>query len=294
MINHYFADVNSIRMHYATKGTGKLLLMLHGFPEYWGVWKRLIDSFSKKFHVVAPDLRGYNLTDKPQDTSMYHISHLVEDIRALTEHLGHDTFYLAAQDWGAQVAWSFIFRYPERVEKLISLNATHPALFNRELQTNPEQQKASQYMLMFRSPQAEDIISDKDYGWFREIIFSPLLQKSVISEEEIDEWVDAWNQPGAITGGLNYYRASVIGPPDGTGSKGGSNILEDLSPESLKVTVPTLLLYGENDPYRLPGSLIGLEEYVENLTIKRIPNAGHWICIEKTEVVETMIRKFLC
>ena len=292
MLEHNYADINSIRMHYVLSGNGPLIMFLHGFPEYWGVWKKQLAAFSQKYQVAAPDLRGYNLTGKPAEVEKYHIRYLVEDIRMLAEHLHRNNFFLVGQDWGGQVAWSFILRYPEYVEKFVSINATHPVLFNKVLQTDPGQMLASQYMLQLRSPEAEQTLTAHDCAWLRESVLDSPLKKGQLSPQDVDEWVAAWKQPGAITGGLNYYRASKEGPPDGKGSPGGSNLIDDLKPGQLQVSVPTLLIYGERDTYRLPCGLVGLEDYVKDLKIVRIPDATHWVTIEKPNLLTSLLRDF--
>jgi pimeloyl-ACP methyl ester carboxylesterase len=280
-------------MHYAAAGSGPVLLFLHGFPEYWGVWKNHLKEFQSGFRCIAPDMRGYNLTEKPLELNKYHICYLVEDIRQLIQHLGVENVFLVAQDWGAQVAWSFVLRHPECVKKFITINATHPALFNKVLQTDSEQQAASQYMLQLRSPEAEKLLTDNDFEWLREEILEKLQSKGVLDETAVEEWVAAWRQLGALTGGLNYYRASQEGPPDGKGHPGGSNLIDDLKPEQLQVAVPTLLIYCEQEKYRMPNSLIGLEEYVSNIRIVRVPDASHWFTLEKPELLTKHIRKFM-
>jgi pimeloyl-ACP methyl ester carboxylesterase len=279
-------------MHYGMQGTGRLIMFLHGFPEYWGVWKKQFREFSKDYQVVAPDMRGYNLTEKPLEVEKYHIKYLVEDIRMLAEHLHQKKFYLVAEDWGAQVAWSFVLRHPEYVEKFVSINATHPALFDKVLKNNPEQQKASEYMLKFRSQDGEKWLTSDDFAILREAILEGPLKNGLMTKQEAAEWVKAWKQSGAITGGLNYYRASEEGPPDGKGNPGGSNLLDDLKPEDLKVNVPTLLIYGEQDIYRKPCGLEGLEHYVSHLSIKRISDGTHWITIEKPDLLNSLLRSF--
>jgi len=293
MITHHYADINGIRMHYAAAGSGPMLLFLHGFPEYWGVWKNQLMELQTDFLCIAPDMRGYNLTEKPEEPKKYHISYLIEDIRQLSEYLGHKKFFLVAQDWGAQVAWSFTLRYPEYVEKFIAVNATHPALFNKVLQSDPEQQMASQYMLQLRSPDAEKLLSLNNFEWLRKEIIENLQLQGLLTEESAAEWVDAWRQPGALTGGLNYYRAAEEGPPDGKGNPGGSNLIDDLPPEQLVVYVPVLLLYCENEKYRTPNSLTGIERYVPNIRIVHVPDASHWLTIEKPLFLINHIRDFM-
>jgi len=293
MITHHYADINEIRMHYAAAGSGPLLLFLHGFPEYWGVWKNHLEEFQKDFRCIAPDLRGYNLTEKPAELNKYHIRYLVEDIRQLIKHLGVEKIFLVAQDWGAQVAWSFVLRHPEYIEKFITINATHPALFNKVLQTDPQQQEASQYMLQLRSPEAEKMLIANDFEWLRVEILEKLEEKGALSNADKKDWFTAWRQPNALTGGLNFYRASEEGPPDGKGHPGGSNLIDDLSPEQLYVDVPTLLIYCEKEKYRMPSSLIGIEKYVSNISIVREPEASHWFTIEKPESLTKYIREFM-
>ncbi|MCX5896215.1 MAG: alpha/beta hydrolase [Proteobacteria bacterium] len=292
MIDHRYAEINGIRMHYAISGTGRLIMFLHGFPEYWGVWKKQFAEFAKDYQVVAPDMRGYNLTEKPAALEKYHITCLVEDIRMLAEHLNQKKVFLVAEDWGAQVAWSFVLRHPEYVVKFVSINATHPALFNKVLQTDPDQQRASQYMLQLRSPQAEEMLTADDFAWLKKAVLENPVKQGLLTREDAKEWVAAWQQPGALTGGLNYYRASEEGPPDGMGSPGGSNLIDDLQTEELKVNVPTLLIYGQLETYRLPCSLVGLEEFVSRLTIKKIPDASHWVTIEKPDLLNAWVREF--
>ena len=152
MIEHRYADVNGVRLHYATAGRGKLILFLHGFPEFWYAWKQQLSEFARDYQAVAPDLRGYNLSSKPAEVEQYAVTHLVEDVRALAAHLGHSRFILVGHDWGGAVAWATALYHPEAVENLIIINAPHPGIFERELRSNPAQQQASQYMLFVPQP----------------------------------------------------------------------------------------------------------------------------------------------
>jgi pimeloyl-ACP methyl ester carboxylesterase len=269
-----------VRLHYAVAGSGKLILFLHGFPEFWYAWKKQLTEFGKDHQAVAVDMRGYNLSSKPTEVDQYRVGVVIEDIRALAEKLGYKKFILVGHDWGGGVAWSFAIAHPEYLEKLIIINAPHPAIFARELRENPLQQKASAYMLFFRSPGAEAALSANRYA---------ALLKGVtldLSEQDKEFYVEAWSQPGALTGGLNYYRAAQLGPVS-TGS--------DKSADSSKfvVRVPTLVIWGEKDPFLLTGNLEGMESFVPELTIKRISDATHWVIREKPELVNSYIREFI-
>ncbi len=293
-MKHEYADLNGIRMHYVTHGEGEPVLLLHGFPEYWGVWKQVMADLGGDFRVIAPDLRGYNLTSRPEGVEAYRIQHLVEDVRGLVAHLGVKDVHLVAQDWGALLGWSFVLRHPKLVRSYTTIDITHPHLFNRELRENPAQQQASQYMLSFRDPGAAAFIAANDFEWPRQALFADARQHgAVLSEADVAEFVESWKQPGAINAGLNYYRAAMMGPPDGQGHPGGSNLVEDLKPHELKVKPPVLVLWGELDPYLLPSGLDGLEEHVADLTVHRIPGATHWVSLEKPAEVSQHIREFI-
>jgi pimeloyl-ACP methyl ester carboxylesterase len=288
-IRHNFADVNGVRLHYAAAGAGKLLLFLHGFPEFWYAWKDQLAHFAPDFLAVAPDMRGYNLSSKPAAVDLYAMKYLVADIRALIAHLGAQTCCLVGHDWGGVVAWAVAMAFPEVVEKLVIINAPHPAVFDRELRENPAQQQASQYMLLFRSPQAEALISANNFANFQEAILGPLLRQGFLTEADRQAYLDAWSQPGAITGGLNYYRAAQAGPA----APGEVPSRVELHLPSLEVKSPTLVIWGEQDPYLLTGNLDGLEHYVPHLSVERLPDATHWVVHEKPALVNSFIRRFV-
>jgi pimeloyl-ACP methyl ester carboxylesterase len=291
MIEHAYADVNGVRLHYATAGSGKLIVFLHGFPEFWYAWKEQLEKFSGDHHAVAPDMRGYNLSSKPKEVEAYRIEPLVEDVRALAAYLGYEKLVLAGHDWGGVVAWTFALKHPELLEKLLIVNAPHPAVFERELRENPEQRAASQYMLLFRSPGAVSALSPNNYAALVEGVLKDRIAGGFISEEDQRAYLEAWSQPGALTGGLNYYRASRIGPPSGESEAGPAEMLKAFP--SLSVEVPTLVVWGEKDRYLLPGCLNGLEQYVTNLTVRRIPLGSHWVIHEKPDVINAHFREFL-
>lgn len=294
VIEHAYADVNGVRLHYAAAGHGEPILFLHGFPEFWYAWRDLLLEFGRDRRAVAPDLRGYNLSSKPAEVEAYAVSHLVEDVRALAGHLGHERFVLVGHDWGGVVAWAFAMAHPERLDGLVVINAPHPAVFQRELSENPAQQEASRYMLLFASPEAEEALAADDHAMLVEAVLAEGLEEGYFAAEDRDAYLEAWSRPGALTGGLNYYRASGIGPPEaGAGGQpeGGSGAPAGLP--DLEVTVPTLVIWGERDPYLLTGNLEGLNRHVADLTVRRVPDAGHWIVHQRPELVIDAIREFL-
>lgn len=289
---HGYADVNAIRLHYAANGTGRLILFVHGFPEFWAAWEDQLAAFGRGNHAVAPDLRGFNLSSKPADPKQYHIKILVEDLRALIVHLGHQRAILVAHDWGGGVAWAFANRHADMVEKLVIINSPHPGVFARELIENPQQQKASGYMNVFRSPEAEALLSQNGYAYLHDALTGG-TSRWRMDDEWRRRYTEAWSQPGALTGGLNYYRASPLHPAE---SEADMAILHQISQaprELFAVEVPTLVIWGMMDEALLPGNLDGLENYVTRLSVARAADASHWIVHEQPELVNAAIRDFI-
>jgi len=290
VIEHAFADVNGIKLHYAYIGSGPLIVFLHGFPEFWYMWKDQLEEFGRDHLAVAPDMRGYNLSSKPLEVSQYRYKYLVEDIRQLVEFLGYKKFVLVAHDWGGAVAWIFAMFYPSYLDRLVIINAPHPTTFERELRENPEQRKASNYMLLFRSPEAEAWLSDNGYSLLLNVAFGELIKNGVLNDSDVQGYKEAWSQPGALTGGLNYYRAAdveVLENPE-------EAVKKPAMAESLpQITLPVLVIWGDRDVALLEGCIRGLEKYVPKLSIKRVPDASHWVVREKPQLVNSLIRGFL-
>jgi pimeloyl-ACP methyl ester carboxylesterase len=293
-LSHEFAEANGQRLHYVTIGRGPLIMFLHGFPEFWYEWKHQLAEFSRDHTAVAPDLRGYNLSSKPEELSAYAIPNIVADVHALATTLlkasGGSKFTLVAHDWGGVIAWVYAAQHPEMLDRLVILNAPHPTIFGRELRENPAQQKASEYMLMFRSQEAEALLSENDFAWLKRAVLG-----SNPSQVDEDAYVEAWSQPGALTGGLNYYRAAGVGPPPSPSATSASPAATPPTPAAppMMVRVPTLVIWGEKDTALLTGNLNGLDQYVPKLTVKRIPDGTHWIAREKAADVNRLIREFL-
>jgi pimeloyl-ACP methyl ester carboxylesterase len=283
VIRHETVEANGIRLHVARAGEGPLMLFLHGFPEYWAMWQPMLEHFGARgWCAAAPDLRGYNLSAKPEAVEAYRAKHLMADVLALAAHYTKDKFVLVAHDWGGAVAWGVAIAQPERLSKLVMLNSPHPYLFWRELCNNPAQQKASEYMRFFRLSKAERVLSENG--------FARLLGAfSDLDEEARKALVEAWSQPGALTGGLNYYRASPMYPPspDDPGAK-----QLQFKPGDFTVRVPTLVLWGERDTALLPGCVEGLDQVVPDLKLVRFPDASHWIARERTAEVIREIEAF--
>ena len=280
-------DGGGVRLHCAVAGGANrpLMLFLHGFPEFWACWRRPMAHFAERgWLCVAPDLRGYNLSDKPEGVENYKAKHLVADVLALGAHYSPGRkFVLVAHDWGGAVAWAVAISRPQAIERLIMINSPHPYLFWRELSDNPAQRRASEYMNLFRLPKAERVLSDNGYARL-------LGAFGHLNEAWQKELVEAWSRPGALTGGLNYYRASPLYPA--TADDPGPKKLQ-FKPEDFMVRVPTLVLWGDRDTALLPGLLDGLGDFVPDLKVVRAPDASHWIVHEQPDFICREMERFV-
>lgn len=296
-VQETYVKANGIRFHCVSRGRGELMLFLHGFPEFWYEWKDQLQEFGSDHQVVACDLRGYNLSDKPAAVDDYRGPVLLADVRALADHFrkGHK-FVLVGHDWGGALAFAFAAAHSEYLNKLIVINAPYPAVFGKLLASDPEQQKASQYMFMFRSPQAEEKLTANNDALLSRIVLDDLLKTGAMTEVDQKAYRAAWSQPGALTGALNYYRANRLGPPvparleaqiGASDSEFGSDTAQEM------IRVPTLVIWGEKDPALPPKNLDGLAQYIPQLTIRRIPDGTHWVIHEKPAEVNGYIREFI-
>ena len=232
-MKHSYAQANGIKIHYVEQGTGKLVILLHGFPEFWYGWKNQIPELAKKYRVVAPDMRGYNLSDKPKKVSDYTMEILAKDIADLITALGEKEALLVGHDWGAAVAWSVAAWYPEKVTKLAILNVPHPAKMKQAFEGfNLQQWKKSWYIFFFQLPLfPEKIVGTEKF--FRQTFSKMGINKNAFSKYDIDQYVEAYKQPGAIKSTIAYYRAAFR---------------SIFSAKSLpKINAPVLMLWGEQD-----------------------------------------------
>lgn len=280
-----------IRLHYATCGErGRpLLLFLHGFPEYWAAWEDVLPLFADTHYAVAPDLRGFNLSSQPTDVAAYRAREIVDDLERLVAKLGYERATVVAHDWGGAAAWQWAIANPGRFDRLVSLNCPHPIPFARDLVANPAQQQASAYMNWLRAAGAEEALAKDDFarldGFFRVMRRDDAPWYTPARAERYRE---VWRR--GLTGALNYYRASPLYPP--TADDPGPAKLR-LDPADFRVTVPTLVIWGEAD-IALPVTLLdGLEAVVDDLTIRRLPKATHWLAHEEPAEVGSAIRAFV-
>lgn len=280
MLQHQFIKTNGLRLHYVTQGTGPLLLFLHGFPEFWYTWRHQIAAFADSFTVVALDLRGYNDSDKPQEISDYAMPELVKDVSGVITELGYERCVLVGHDWGGAIAWSTAYAHPEQVEKLVILNCPHPCRFRAGM-TNPAQIMRSAYMLFFQIPWLPELVLQaNDYDFISQAFDNMGVNRSAISETDVQAFKSAIARPGALTAALNYYRNLFLSPAL---FQQNWSVLE----------VPTLMIWGEEDPAFENTLVKNTEEYVRDFHLRYIPNCGHWVPQEYPDLVNQYIREFV-
>ena len=286
-------SVNGVRLHHAQAGEpGRpLMLFLHGFPEFWFAWHAQLQEFGRDHFVVAPDTRGVNLSDRPARLSDYRAQAIVTDLVELVQALGYRQCVLVGHDWGGALAFAMAITRPDMVHKLVILNAVHPWTFARELCHNRQQIDASAYMNLFRRPDAAATLLANDCAWLRGMLADPDgTAPRWFDDATAQRYVAAWTQPGAITAALNYYRASPLHPA--TATEPGACAVK-IDPATVQVTMPTLVLWGEQDRHLLPGCLDGLEQVVPDLRVQYLPDASHWLAHEQPDAVNRMIRAFV-
>ena len=275
-----FVEINGIKLHTVIIGSGEPLMLLHGFPDFWYGWRDIILGLKEKYRLIVPDMRGYNLSDKPEGVENYTLEILVEDIKKLSEALNLGKFSLAGHDWGGPVAWGFAEKYPESLRKLILCNGPHLIVMREALSKSKAQQKASSYILKFIKPNSAKELIDQDFQFLKLVVFGMPKKKNAISEFDKEKYVEAWSQPGAINAGLNYYRAAFKSMSE-TGDWTGI------------INIPTLVIHGMKDIALTPKILEGLSDYVKDLKIVRVENASHWVMVDEPEVVISSIKEFL-
>ena len=269
-------------------GAGPLVMFVHGFPEFWYEWRRQLVDFGRDHLAVAPDMRGYNLSvqaDRSWPTTA--VAEARRGHPALATHLGHSALHPGGARLGRRRGLGVRDGPPRDARTPGADQRAASAVFARELRENPAQQKASQYMLLFRSPEAEAVLSADTHQALR-VALGDVWDKR-FTDEDRRMYLEAWSRPGGLTGGLNWYRAARVGPP--TADAPARSLVD---PAALPVIeVPTLVIWGEQDRALTTGNLDGLDKYVRHLTITRVPDGTHWVVHEQPELITREVRAFM-
>jgi epoxide hydrolase 4 len=283
---HRFIETNGVKLHVLVGGGGPLVLLLHGWPECWATWRHLLQPLKDAgFTVAAPDLRGFNLSEKPSGVSEYTMDKVSADVVGLIKALGFQKAHVIAHDWGGAVAWYLAQTRDDVVDKLVIANCPHPELFVKRLRKHPSQLKATYYMFVFQVPVvAEKLIERNGFDVLGKMMKYQPKKRGAFDDEDVRVYKEAMGQPGAVTSSLNYYRASFR-----------ESFSRPARPDGWKNVVerPTLVLWGMNDPALPPENLDGLDKVVKNLHVVRIPECSHWVQHDKPEVMLDESVRFL-
>ena len=280
-VEHVYLPTNGIRLQVTQAGSryGPLVLLLHGFPEFWYGWRRQVKPLVEAgFRVWAPDQRGYNLSDKPRGLAAYRLDELAKDVLGLIDAAGVDRCYLAGHDWGAAVAWWVALRFPDRLHKLAILNGPHPAAMVHILGSNLEQLRKSWYMFYFQLPfLPEAMLRNNDWEYMVRMLKGS-SKPGTFSQEDIEQYRQSWWRKHAIHSMLDWYRAAIRIPPDLSGD--------------LRIRVPTLVLWGAQD------TALGREiaesslDLCDEARLVIFENASHWVQLEEAEAVNKHLVEF--
>lgn len=283
---HEFTRANGIRIHYVTAGKGPLVVLLHGFPEFWYAWRHQIGELAEHFQVVVPDLRGYGDTERPANISDYDSNHLVLDTAGLIEALGHEKAHLVGHDWGGAVAWRLAMKQPQLVDRLVVLNCPHPYNLAEAQRTNRRQIGKSWYIFFFQIPYLPELFFKLSPKKFLDRVFKGVsFSNQTINNQDLEVYRQALEKPGAFEAALNYYRAAFRKT-----SKKDPSQTESIK----KIKAPTLLIWGEDDPAMGKELTDGMEPLFEGpFSIRFIPNCGHWVNEQQPELVNQLLVEFL-
>ncbi|WP_448515119.1 alpha/beta fold hydrolase [Parathermosynechococcus lividus] len=275
---HKFIVSNGIRLHYVTQGEGDLVLLLHGFPEFWYSWRQQIPKLADHHKVVALDLRGYNLSDKPQDPASYVLDELILDIVGVIDGLGYRRCHLVGHDWGGMVAWGVAYAVPDRIQTLSVLACPHPSVL-KQVPSGWDQWLRSSYLLLFQLPWLPELLLEwGNYGAIAHLLQWAAVNQSAIRPADIALYQDAAAQRGALSGMLNYYRGTLP---------------SILAHEWGTLSVPTQMLWGRQDPVLGVELTYNTEAYVKALNIHYLDHCGHFVQQEQPDLVNQYLLEWL-
>ena len=282
ILEHRYADLEDVRLHYVEAGSGALVVLLHGFPEFWYAWRHQIPALvDAGFRVVAPDLRGYNLSDKPSGVWAYSLPRVVRDVDRLITACGEERAIVAGHDLGGSVAWLFAMWHPDRVRRLVVINAPHPARFQAALRSWRQLGRSS-YILFFQLPWLPEFsLRVANSALLRWMFRHDPARPGTFSRREIDRYVEAARRPGALNAALNYYRATFRGMLGGWRWK------------IRAINAQVLVVWGEKDRYLDPALAKPESRWVPNVRVERLRDVGHWVLSEDPQRVNGRILDFL-
>lgn len=282
-----YVNIDSLRFHYVEKGDGPIMLFLHGYPFFGASWQHLLTRFAATHKVIAPDLRGYGYTDKPQTVNQYHLQYLVEDVKALITQLSaRQKVILVGHDWGGTLAWAVSQKYPQYIENLIVINAPPYNVLLDALQNDPAQREASKYMPLLKSDKVETAFLQSGPELLWKYGFDRMLDNNHITQDFKLAFYDSWNQPNSIRSAMNWYRANLPNV---------NAISDDIywPKKGALVTSRSLLITTQNERTFVPATFSSIDSIVQDLHVEVIAKSGHTPFLDQPDQVEKVIRDFL-
>ncbi|AGH43939.1 alpha/beta fold hydrolase [Paraglaciecola psychrophila] len=302
-MKHHTIDIENVNVHYVEAGEDNVsqsprqtIIFLHGFPEFWGTWHAQLDYFANNYRVIAPDLPGYNLSGKPQENTFFEVPNLIQFIAKFIQCVApQQKIILVAHDWGGVIAWPLTAFFPQLIDRLVILNAAHPSTFTREMIHNAEQRQKSEYIHDLIAPNGVEKVSNNNYKYLKDKILIG-MREGTLSNTQRKVYEKVWAQPGAVNGMLQYYRAMPqLAPSEKEMGAGNGPVVAatQMKIPNIRITCPTLILWGEQDQAFVKETVDGVEEYVPDVRIKRFPDASHWLQHELPNEVNAEIDNFL-
>lgn len=275
-------ETNGIHLHVVEAGPaeGPPVFLIHGFPEFWYGWRNQIAPLAERgFHVIAPDQRGYNLSDKPKGIASYDLDQLAADVVGLADHFGLETFAVAGHDWGASVGWWLAGQHADRLRRLAVLNAPHPAVWREAMLHDPAQKRKSGYVRLFQVPFLPEFLIGLDRSRALSKGFRDSVRPNAFTEADLEQYRKAWAQPGASTATIHYYRALWR--------------KRFLPGAAYRVDSPVLAIWGERDAYATPELAEASVRLCAEGRVVRLPQSTHWVQHDEPERVTDLLAEFL-
>ncbi|QOL25811.1 alpha/beta hydrolase [Thalassotalea sp. LPB0316] len=295
---HQHVHIDDVDIHFVEAGEQhqQTMVFLHGFPESWHTWQKQLDYFSTQYRVIAPDLPGYNQSDKPSNINFYQIPNLISFFAKFINAINRQReVILVAHDWGGAIAWPLVAFYPQLFSQLVILNAAHPSTFTREMINNPTQQLKSEYIHQLIAKNAVKKLSANNFEFlFNKILSS--MQSNALTDDLKAQYLAVWQQDGAINGMLQYYRAMPqLAPSSQQQVANGGPVMstKEMNIPKINIQRPTLVLWGVQDQAFVPECVDGLDAYIDELTLVKFDQASHWLHHEQSDAVNQAIENFL-
>jgi pimeloyl-ACP methyl ester carboxylesterase len=300
-LSHGRADVGEVTLHYVELGapdgdgsTRPLVLLLHGFPQFWYAWRHQLQPLADAgFHVVAPDLRGYNRSARPSSVDAYRMERHLADLRGLVDHFDPDSAAVVGHDWGGAFVWEAAVRQPDLFDRQAVLNFPHPGPYRRELLTW-RQLTRSWYVGFFLLPRLpEAALRRDDYAFLDRLFREDPVTPDAFTDEDVRRYRDAISRPGALTAAVNYYRALVPQYARRLLVETLPGVEPDLPRTTATIETPTMVVWGDRDSTVVPAMADGLDEWVPDVTVHHLPDASHWVQEDRPEQVTNHLLEFL-